>query len=136
MTTAFVTLTHLIPFALQTKERFAITHSYAKRKIPHPKNWVKWKEDALPKATSCAEPYASKLRTPKTHSSCWGTPTADNGFRHTYAPHSVCGANEREVCNNAFLRQKKNPSPKKLGEGFLAWERGFEPPHREPGLHP
>ena len=40
----------------------------------------------------------------------------NHGFRHTYAPHSVCLANEREVCNNAFPHQKKNPSPKKLGE--------------------
>ena len=28
---------------------------------------------------SCATPYACNPRTPKAHTSLWGTPTADNG---------------------------------------------------------
>lgn len=57
----------------------------------------------------------------------------NHGFRHTYAPHSR-QSHEGKHAITLSLQNKKDRY--ETCPFCLAWERGFEPPHREPGLHP
>ena len=74
-------------------------------------------EDALPLATSRAEPYACKQT------------TAFGGLANF-----IRGEATKE--SSISLPRQKNPVTEKSVTGLLAWERRFELPRRKPGLHP
>ena len=88
---------------------------------------------------SCDETFACEpTRTPKTHSSCWGTPTADNG---------LCLASELYSKTLAFLKElridrarhkkdglnslniERSEHHRALGRGFLLCKKNFGTPY-------
>ena len=75
-----------------------------------------------------AEPYACKLRTPKTHSSCWGTPAQTTAFGS--CPHPICIATQykggKESSRTKPYKRKKHHLCGVFS--FMAQEEGFEPP--------
>ena len=78
---------------------------------------------------SCDKAFASKpTRTPKTHSSCWGTPT--NAFRRTCELYSRQGREAES--NRPILRQKEKPKPNKSSIWvFLADDYNFDTKSRK-----
>ena len=70
---------------------------------------------------SFGEPLACNLRTPKAHSSRWGTSAADNGFRRTCEPHLCCA--QHKYSSNEPPRQKNSrPSI----DGLLSLAESFQ----------
>ena len=107
-TTAFGGLANFILIDEQSKGKRAIILSLPNKKDRHKPVQKEcrmgvWREDALPVATSCDKSLVSEL---------------PDDFCRTCELHLwLC-----HKCKSNRPPTTKNPSPKKLGEGFLAWE--------------